>query len=472
MTLGWRTLLLGVLTLLAAQAEPHEVQALDRGSRPLSRGGAFVAGADDPNALWYNPAGLDESGNQLFSDWTINFFWASFRRYNEDGSYAPTVEGDAPRFPLGSLALSHTFGLEDFTFAAGLFSPNGLGANWPRSLPGPNGTREPAPTRYSLISSKGSALAYAIAGFAYDGIEGLSLGVDVHVPLGRFHVEAAQSGYDGVVCPYPEQWDCDTYSAFDTSFAYAVTAGFGFKYRLGEQLRIGASVVLPYALELRGRVQIQRWPDNPAFRDAYLSDDRVDLKIRFPTIVRGGIEYRPQPFIRLEAAFSWEQMSRQTNLTVAPHDRIFIRGGVGLDSYEMGPLSVDSHMRDTWSIRLGYEVDIPDLYALDFMRKLKQTTRAGISYERGAFANGALTPATLDTDKVMIAMGNSFTLTKRLRVESTIGYIFMPDPRVRNSQVLLPSGLRPPPSGRTAIGNGDYALSALFIGGGLTVQLD
>src|SRR5205814_4654165 len=40
----------------------------DRGVRPLARGGAFVAGADDLGAVWYNPAGLADAGTTLFAD--------------------------------------------------------------------------------------------------------------------------------------------------------------------------------------------------------------------------------------------------------------------------------------------------------------------------------------------------------------------------------------------------------------------
>src|SRR5688572_4735107 len=40
----------------------------DRGIRPLGRGGAFVAGADDLGAIAYNPAGLADAGSSLLLD--------------------------------------------------------------------------------------------------------------------------------------------------------------------------------------------------------------------------------------------------------------------------------------------------------------------------------------------------------------------------------------------------------------------
>src|SRR5579863_6584919 len=52
----------------------------DRGVRPLGRGGAFVAGADDLNATWYNPAGLADAGTSILFDGAWLHFTSSFTR--------------------------------------------------------------------------------------------------------------------------------------------------------------------------------------------------------------------------------------------------------------------------------------------------------------------------------------------------------------------------------------------------------
>src|SRR5215475_5945710 len=52
----------------------------DRGVRPLGRGGAFVAGADDLGAIWYNPAGLSEAGSSLLADFSWLHFTADVTR--------------------------------------------------------------------------------------------------------------------------------------------------------------------------------------------------------------------------------------------------------------------------------------------------------------------------------------------------------------------------------------------------------
>jgi len=57
------------LTCLAASsAQAAGMFLTPRGVRPLSRAGAFVAGADDGNALSYNPAGLAYAPSELLFD--------------------------------------------------------------------------------------------------------------------------------------------------------------------------------------------------------------------------------------------------------------------------------------------------------------------------------------------------------------------------------------------------------------------
>ena len=52
----------------------------DRGVRPLGRGGAFVAGADDLGAMWYNPAGLADAGSSVLVDFAWLNFSSEYRR--------------------------------------------------------------------------------------------------------------------------------------------------------------------------------------------------------------------------------------------------------------------------------------------------------------------------------------------------------------------------------------------------------
>lgn len=455
----------------SASARAAGLFLLDRGSRPLSRGGAFVAGVDDPHALWYNPAGLARSKNQILSDFTLTFLFASFQRLNSDGEYSPKVEPSPQLLPIPTLAMSHQLGLRDFTFGAGVFAPNTLLLNWPRSIPAASGRRDPGPTRYSLLGLKGSILGNVALGFAYHGIKGLSIGADVQVAIGRFRAETALSAADGVVCSFPEQPDCDAYTTLDVLPAWGVTGTIGITYTLfHDMVTWGASASLPYTL--RGKATLDLTPPSGAvFEDAYFTGNKATFELDFPTILRLGSEIRPVEFLRMEASFVWEQWSRQHSLDVTPSEDIYLRNITGISDYQIGALHIPRKMRDTWSIRGGYELFLPDQYAAKFLKRLRMSFRGGLAYERSAFSHSTTTPMTLDSDKIAISGGMSFYVHRMVRLDSAIGYMFMKELKVRDSSITQPTSLRPAPSNATALGNGNYDMDALYIGGGLTVVL-
>src|SRR5579885_1311937 len=95
--------------LLDALFVPSNAQAAglyfsDRGVKPLSRGGAWVAGADDIGAVWYNPAGLADAGTSIMVDGAWLNHRSEFTRKTQVVDAAgtvrvynyPTVEGKSP----------------------------------------------------------------------------------------------------------------------------------------------------------------------------------------------------------------------------------------------------------------------------------------------------------------------------------------------------------------------------------------
>src|SRR5450631_2805258 len=102
---------------------PGEAQAgglffSDRGVRPLGRGGAFVAGADDIGAMWYNPAGLADAGTSILVDASWLNFTSDYTRRTAVQSAtgtvnifeSPTVSGSTPFLPIPTHGGSYNFG--------------------------------------------------------------------------------------------------------------------------------------------------------------------------------------------------------------------------------------------------------------------------------------------------------------------------------------------------------------------------
>src|SRR5947209_3132564 len=78
-----------------------------RGARPLGRAGSFVAGADDGEAMYYNPAGLvDVDGISSLVDAGLVLQRTEYTRVDSGGNPQPTVNGDLNFLPFPTAVLT------------------------------------------------------------------------------------------------------------------------------------------------------------------------------------------------------------------------------------------------------------------------------------------------------------------------------------------------------------------------------
>jgi len=131
--------------LAASDADAAGLFMTDRGVRPMGRGGAFVAGADDLHAIWYNPAGLADAGSSVLVDFAWLNYSAEYTRATDvvdaGGTVrtinSPLVKGTSPFLPIPTIAGSYNFGKKkEFTVAAGIYAPYTAIASWPLTIDG------------------------------------------------------------------------------------------------------------------------------------------------------------------------------------------------------------------------------------------------------------------------------------------------------------------------------------------------
>ncbi len=467
------TLACVVVALAPGRAAAGGFYLADRGVRPLGRGGAFVAGADDPHSLWYNPAGLSWSGDQLLIDASLTLFETDYTRIDGGGNTLPTVNGHHAYLPIPTIAGSFSIDeLPNFTFGLGAMAPNSALMEWPQSID-VDGTTYPAPQRYSLLSLEGSFLTSFILAAAWRPIRELSIGLSSHFLVGNFDAQVALSACDGVICSFPEDPEYDGVAkiSLPTFFPFFVLGG---TLDL-DAVRIGLSVSTPFNLEGSARIQV-RPPSAAAFSGAQVvnrgsgcdwespdaacrQDTRADVQLEFPWILRLGVEVRPVTGLRVEAAVVYESWSVQDQARIRPRD-VWIEGALGgaLD-YQVGPLNIPRNMNDTVSIRLGGAYTIDDLV----------TIRAGGYWENGAFSDPYLTALTIDSDKVVMSAGVGIDVSREFSIDVLGGYIWMASRAVRDSAVPQPNPIRPPGNEAETVyvGNGDYSMGAPFFGLGI-----
>ncbi len=468
-TYSWLSRLALSLAVLAAsvlsanQAHAGGLYLFDRGARALGRGGAFVAGVDDPSALWYNPAGLLASKNQLVADAVLPILLADYTPTDNMGNVTgPKVTAKPTPIPIPTLAVSHLVG-KKLAWGAGILAPMVVLMNWDQSV---GADRQPSPTRYSLLELKGTILANLTGGFAYQALDWLTIGADLQFQVGYLRAKAALTGCDGVICNFPEEPSSDLYATVKTFPTYGLTGVLGaiadFKI-----MKFGFSAMMPYTLRGRGWINV-KMPTSPLFEDARLDGDKVKLSTKFPTILRFGSELKLVKWLALEGNFVWEQWSRQKSIDIKT-DNVTVRDVVGIGDYQVGNVKFERKMRNTWSLRGGFEATC----ARSICGKFDFQLRGGLAYETGAFTSQTLQPFTLDTNKVVLSGGFTIGLTKWLRFDTVAGLVFMQNMNVTDSTIHQPQAIRPPNDELAAvIGNGKYAQNAFFLGGGFRAQTD
>ncbi len=268
----------------------------DNGTQAIGRGAAFVAKADDPTAIYWNPAGLArQRGTKLLANMNVDFHSFSFKRagnYPDDpndpatpwgGQPFPKVENTAPPFVAPFIALTSDFGTFDrFTAAVGVFGPPVIGnRTFPLGV-----QNAPASSRYDFVQSR-STLFFPTASAAYRITPWLDLGVSGHLVIGKFDqttVSFSEAVEDQ--CKNPEYQLCDsrgTFTANATSFA----ATIGALVRPSENLGFGAMVRTPISLTANGTFS----PTAPRIADIQLQDGAAQLTTKLPLMVRLGVRW-------------------------------------------------------------------------------------------------------------------------------------------------------------------------------------
>ncbi|MBT6177555.1 MAG: hypothetical protein HOI23_09920 [Deltaproteobacteria bacterium] len=449
------------ISLLAFSAEAAGLFLAPRGVRPLGRAGAFVAGADDPNSLSYNPAGLAFSHSGMLIDFGIPLHFTDYTRQNPlSGEFMPTVQGQGLTLPSPTIATAYRFeALPEVTFGTSVHADYPLLQNWPDKLP--DGT--PAPQRYAILNYKGTAVVKLSGGAAWEPIKGLAIGAAFQMFAGLFSSEVTLSNCDGAIfCSFPESPDYDARIQFASKPFISPGFHLGVIYSPISLVRFGLAFESGYKVAADSTLRT-RLPSAAAFSQATSEPDEPEGVVRFdlPLAVRAGIEFRDEDHWRVEIAWVWENWSVHDVLELDIEEAV-IRNVVGIGDYRLTKVEIPRYLTDTWSLRVGAEGKLPSQHPI--------TLRGGFAYEPSAIEDEFLTAMSVDTDKVIMAFGAGTELWG-IAFDFTYSFIFMPTRTVLKSDVLQTTAARPAWEGRTTIGEGIYESQAHVLGLGASWAL-
>lgn len=469
------------LTLASAPAAAGGLYYADRGVRPLGRGGAFVAGADDMGSIVYNPAGMYDAGGQFLFDASWVHFTSNYTRITDVqqidpntgqvvGTYrqtSPTVNGTTPVLPIPTVAVSFK-PHKDWVIGFGMWAPYAALTSYPETV-----NNQPAPQRYSLISLDGSLLAFVGAGAAWSPVKELRLGATVGMLTGVFNTKATFAGCvpERFLCASEEpSWD--VLSQLSVGPIFAPTGSLGATWIVHPAWRVGASFQLPVWVRSPATLNA-RLPATPAFEKAQQQGTSGNVSFDLPWILRLGVETRAVDNLRLELSAKYEAWHMHDNITLTPDHIAFTNVAGFPQTYYVPPVVLPRHFQDSVSFQLGGEYHFR-------AAGLGWDVRAGASFETSAIPTGYLSVLTIDQAKVTGAVGGSLHWNK-LRLDIVYAHVFglsndvaPHDPNNPSSaQISLISPVQAnPPKNPDYINSGHYDARADIIGLGLAYTFD
>jgi long-chain fatty acid transport protein len=312
----------------------------------VARGNAFVATADNPSAIYYNPAGIRQlPGTQL-----------------RMGSYLVTVESEY-RGPNGRSStkdklamvpqLFGTFTPPDsrFSFGLGIYSPFGLGTEWPQD----SGFRTLA-TKTQLTYIRVNPV------IAADIAPGLSIGVGPTINYSSVILKS------GIVAPGDEF----SFDGNDMDFGFNA----GVLWKINRHFSLGAGYHSETSLDYDGAAKaVPFTPEEPA-----------GARLEFPRWFNFGISYRPTDRWNLEFNIDYTDWNTLNTATIR-------RGSGDIDipfNWESGFMyrfGATYDLGNGWSASAGYFFTENSVPARNFSPAIPDTDlhtgSVGLAWRRG-----------------------------------------------------------------------------------------
>jgi long-chain fatty acid transport protein len=289
---------LGLLLLADGYPVPLQANGLrlpDQDAFATARGEAFVATADNPSAIYYNPAGVSQlQGNN---------FRAGIYGVDIDLTYkSPRGANYDNQKPLHAIPqFFYTYGLKDLplSFGLGVYSPYGLSSEWSQN------------TGFRTVSTYGNVFYETINPVvAWQIIPSLSVGAGLTVNYSSLDLQ------QGLF------WPAQPYDGFKfDGDGWAVGYNLGVLWKPINQLAFGVSFRSPTTINYNGSTTAYNSvttpsPPFPAAIPPFYQGSSANAKFPFPLNTIMGVSYRPTPHWNLEFDADYSDWNTVNTVTV------------------------------------------------------------------------------------------------------------------------------------------------------------
>jgi len=417
-----RRLLLLLLFLLLFILPPRlyagNVDTLGIGAKATALGGAYSAYADDPSAVYYNPAALTQIKSAMVSvgahvvkpDMKVS-------GYTVDGISGGSAfrQGDQFNDSSRMFFVPHLgFSLpvsDSVTAGMGIYAPYGMDVRWPMTSDNPGACN----SYHSWYRRE--VINPAIAWKMHDRVS-----VGLGIALGRSYTGGEYLSYAPVLTGLHNR-SIETDMEDDGN--WSVNAGILLKPL--KSLSLGLTYRGKTETKFRGTTRVAGLSDGEDLTGTgvlvYNTCVSSSTEIDSPEQVQGGIRYQPHEALSLEMDMVWTRWSSITGYTVS-FDRKFL-DVPALGEYNSGRTSeyFARNWEDTTQFRFGLEWKINELLAL----------RGSYFYDPSPIPDDTFDLQWPDGDKRTYALGIGLNWG-RISMDGVVQYTCTENRRVINGE--------------------------------------
>ncbi len=369
--------LFGAATLFANGLSLNSI-----GPRALGMGGAFVGLADDPTAIYWNPAGLAGQNSSLYAFGTDIIPFGTYNANSSDFGYPPdyfVIDAKTKTNHYASPNLFANYSMGNLAFGLGVYVPAGLGAEYDGAdlIPISGGDLE--------WMSKIGVIDIAPT-IAYKINEMFSVGITGNIFYGMFDLKRPSTYTDSLGLHGVQ------YSESSTGTGFGVSGGLICK--LSEMFQIGVSARTEIKVTMSGEAEnalmvAQGGPDVSDF----------DRDVAWPLWAAFGIAFKPMDKLTVTAdaqLSQWGESEKEFKtefkdpvwkaVTAQTGDDTFVLDWKNCVQYRFG---LEYMATQTLAFRVGYYYDpapAPDeTLTILFPSSTNNVVTAGVGFTAGKF---------------------------------------------------------------------------------------
>jgi len=388
----------------------------EHGAAAMAMAGAFVSVANDPTAIFHNPAGIAFlKGTQISLGTTLirSTGQMTLTQWPYPQQQTTWDQHEQIFYP-SNFYITQSVG-QKITLGFGFFTPYGLGASWPKE------------NQLRYLGYKDDMKT-----FFFNPTIGIKLTDQISFGAGISYI------YSSVLFKLVERQDLGPYGAYDipakmegNGSSWALNAGLLYraeKFSLGFNWRSG------FDIDFEGDLTLDTSPIPSPLRPLFPTTSGGKTTFKFPHIFGIGVSGTPMERLLLSLDIHYVLWSRFDEYVVT------------FDDPRLEPLVTPENWKDSWLFRLGGQYTFSPKFCL----------RAGFLYDQTPQPVESMDPLLPDANRYALTAGIGWKVAKNLVLDLTFHHEIFSDRTSPNRNIYK--------VGPINFGESEYSLSANLLG--------